>query len=70
MTSKYKGVAWKKSEKKWESSVTVNGVKHPCGFYDDELSAVKARDLRIIAIGADYKKLQVIKPVKNETKNR
>lgn len=63
MISKYKGVSWDKRTKKWESVLTLNGVRHPCGFFDDEIMAVKARDKRLIALGADYKKLQVLKPL-------
>ena len=63
MISKYKGVSWDKRTKKWESVLVVKGIRYPCGFYDDEIVAVKARDKRIIALGADYKKLQILKPL-------
>ena len=63
MISKYKGVSWDRKTEKWESQITINRVNHPCGFYDNELDAVKARDRRIIALGADYKKLQILKPL-------
>jgi hypothetical protein len=64
MISKYKGVSWDKRTKKWESVLTSNGLRYPCGFYDDEISAVKARDRKIMALGLDYKKLQIFSPLK------
>ncbi len=63
MISKYKGVSWDKRTKKWESALTSKGLRYPCGFYDDEIQAVKARDKRIIALGLDYSKLQILKPL-------
>ncbi len=63
MISKYKGVSWDKRTKKWESVLTSKGLRYPCGFYDDEIQAVKARDKRIIALGLDYSKLQILKPL-------
>lgn len=68
-TSKYTGVSWKKQDRKWISVFTYKGITYDCGSYDDELKAVKARDRRIISLGANYDKLQVIKPMKRETEN-
>jgi len=63
-TSKYKGVSWDRKTNKWESAVTVKGVKHPCGFYDTEDEAIKARDKRILALGLPVKMLQKLVPLK------
>jgi hypothetical protein len=63
MISKYKGISWDKRTKKWESVVTVDGIRHACGYFDSDVEAVKARDKRLIALGADYSKLQILKPL-------
>jgi len=62
-TSKYKGVSWDRKTNKWESSITCKGTKHPCGFYDSEDEAIKARDRRILSLGLPIKMLQKLKPL-------
>lgn len=40
-TSKYKGVSWKKREKKWQSYIQINGTsKHLGGFKSEEDAAL------------------------------
>ena len=68
-TTNYKNISWRQRERRWEASVTVKGVRYPCGYYDDEIEAVKSVDRLIIKKGFDYSKLQIIKPTKCETKN-
>lgn len=68
-TTTYKNVSWSQKERKWRGCITVKGVKHVTGSYDDEIECVKSVDKRIIALGLDYKRLQILKPVKRETKN-
>jgi hypothetical protein len=63
-TTNYKNICWRQRERKWEAGITVNKVKYKCGTYDDEIEAVKAVDLLIIKKGFDYKKLQIIFPLK------
>lgn len=60
--SKYIGVLWNARYQKWEASFQHNGTIYQCGFWDDEISAARARDLTIIRVGGDFKKLQVLKP--------
>ena len=60
--SKYNGVIWKARYQKREASYQLNGIIHQCGFWDDEISAVRARDKTIIRVGGDLKKLQILKP--------
>jgi len=62
--SNYKGVSWNRQHLKWESYVTEKGVRYDCGCYDDERSAAKGRDRKIIALGLN-KPLQVLKPLTN-----
>tara|TARA_R100000544_G_C2183187_1_gene37916 strand:- start:20 stop:526 length:507 start_codon:yes stop_codon:yes gene_type:complete len=40
--SKYTGVCWHKSNKKWIASITINGKKAYLGSFKDELEASKA----------------------------
>lgn len=68
-TLTYKGVSYKKREGKWTSSISVKGVRHECGYYDEEILAAKARDMTIIKLGLDRKLLQVLKPIGDTGKN-
>lgn len=37
--SKYTGVSWSKSNKKWQSQIFINGKNIHLGFYDNEIKA-------------------------------
>jgi len=63
-TSKYTGVTWVRNLQKWSSSVTSKSVRYDCGYHDDERSAAKARDRKIIALNLK-KPLQILKKVIN-----
>jgi hypothetical protein len=43
-SSKYKGVAWKKSKEKWRAQIHVNGQCKFIGYFEDEKQAAKAYD--------------------------
>lgn len=43
-SSRFKGVSWHKSAKKWRSQIKVNGKQKYLGHYDDELMAARAYD--------------------------
>jgi len=60
--SKYTGVFWHRQSQKWEANFQFKGIKHSCGFWDDEIAAARARDRTIIRVGGDLRKLQVLKP--------
>ena len=47
-TSKFKGVTWKKSRNKWCAWYSSNHTTKHIGLFDDELSAARARDAKII----------------------
>ena len=41
-TSKYKGVSWSNTEKKWRAFIRMNGKGRTIGRFDSELKAAKA----------------------------
>jgi len=45
-SSKYKGVSWVKSKRKWISKIKFNGVNIHLGQYDDEIEAAKSYELK------------------------
>jgi len=42
--SKYHGVTWQKSIKKWQAQIRINGIQTIIGYFDDEIEAAKAYD--------------------------
>ena len=42
--SKYKGVYWKKRERRWAACIKSEGVKKHLGYFDSEVDAAKAYD--------------------------
>jgi len=55
---KYTGVSFNRQKQRWVSKIGI----FDCGYFVEQIDAVKARDLCIIKNGLDYKKLQIIKP--------
>ena len=45
-SSKYKGVRWRKSMKKWTAVVQANKKAYNLGYFNDEIEAAKAYDMR------------------------
>jgi hypothetical protein len=43
-TSKYKGVCWNKSVKKWSAAIKFNNKIYRLGYFTDEIAAAKAYD--------------------------
>ena len=43
-SSQFKGVTWKKLNKKWEAQIKIDGKKSHVGLYDDEEAAARAYD--------------------------
>lgn len=58
--SKYTGVRQVKGEHNWESYFTHKGVRYVCGIFSCDKAAAKARDIKILNVGAN-KPLQIIK---------
>ncbi len=50
-TSKYTGVEWSRREQCFKAFVTLNGKKHLCGIFTDEILAVKSRDKAVLKYG-------------------
>jgi len=44
LSSKYKGVAWNKSKKKWQARIGIYGKRKHIGHFKDEIQAAKAYD--------------------------
>lgn len=42
VTSKFFGVCWSKSHKKWHARININKINKHLGFFDDEEEAAKA----------------------------
>jgi len=63
-TSKYIGVSWYKSSKKWTSKILVKGKPVALGYFDNELEASEyyQNALKNIELGHDIK-IKVSKPV-------
>jgi hypothetical protein len=53
-SSRYKGVAWSKSRKKWRTRITLNGRVIFIGHFDDERTAAMAYDARAKELFGDY----------------
>lgn len=61
----YTGVQWDTKIQQWKSMLRHGGKTYNCGLYNDQMSAVKARDICIINNGLKVA-LQVIKPIKKK----
>lgn len=46
-SSKYIGVRWHKSNKKWQSSIYINGKREYLGYFTNELEAHTAYQIRL-----------------------
>jgi hypothetical protein len=56
-TSKYRGVYYNKKNKKWETSVTVNGKQIKLGCFESEDFAVRVRDGAALALHGEFASL-------------
>ncbi|UYW01786.1 hypothetical protein K5I29_02350 [Flavobacterium agricola] len=61
--SDYKGVKWDPNSLQWSATLKHKGIVYNCGYFSNERDAAKARDIKIIAIGAT-KPLQILKSTK------
>ena len=66
-TTNYKNISWDRVRRLWRGHISHKGVRFDCGSYEEELQAVRAVDMKIIKNGLDYKKLQILIPVKHES---
>ena len=58
-SSRYKGVAWSKSRKKWRTRITWNGRWIFLGYFDDEEAAAMAYDAKAKELFGDYASLNL-----------
>ncbi|UYW02103.1 hypothetical protein K5I29_04165 [Flavobacterium agricola] len=61
--SEYKGVKWDSHNNQWNAILKHKGIIYNCGYFDNSRDAAKARDKKIIEVGANTQ-LQVLKPSK------
>jgi len=53
-TSKYKGVCWNKSMKKWCASIKCNYKPYHLGYFDNEKPAARAYDRKAIELFGEF----------------
>ncbi len=56
-SSKYKGVDWVKSHKKWRSRIKLNGKEINLGCFDDEIKAAKEYDKAASKLFGEFARL-------------
>jgi predicted RNA methylase len=62
-TSGYKGVCWRKHERKWHAQIRANGKKIHLGYYDNIEEAVYAYDKAAIKYHGEYASLNNVQEV-------
>jgi len=67
-TSRYTGVAWQASDKAWSSQLMYKGERYYVGYFKDEMDAVRARDMKLIELGASENRLNLPKECYGSTK--
>ena len=53
-SSRYKGVCWKKKEKKWVANVQPNNKRYFLGYFTDEIDAAKAYDKKAAKVFGEF----------------
>jgi hypothetical protein len=56
-TSRYRGVAWNKAQRKWTATRNVNGVSKFLGYFESEVEAAQVADRAAIAEYGEYANL-------------
>lgn len=59
-SSKYKGVSWKKSHKKWAAYISVNGKRLHLGLFENEALAASAYNCAAIKYFGDFANINKI----------
>jgi len=68
-SSKYKGVSWRRQQRKWIAQISVNRKKIYLGYFDDELEAAKAYDAAAKKYHGEFACLNFPPPDKRGLKN-
>jgi len=55
-SSKYKGVTWYKDTKKWKAQIAIKNHKTSLGYFNDEIEAAKAYDMKAKEVFGDFAK--------------
>jgi len=53
-SSKYKGVYWEKAKKKFRARITLNRKSYHLGFFDDEIEAAIAYDIKAMEFFGEF----------------
>jgi hypothetical protein len=56
-TSKYRGVCWDLGRRKWSAQICFNHKKTKIGFFDNEIEAAKAYDLKAKELFGEFARL-------------
>lgn len=56
-TSKYRGVAWSKYNRKWKVTINFNRIAHYLGYYDSEEEAARVYDTKAMEFHGEFANL-------------
>jgi hypothetical protein len=59
-TSGYKGVSWRKRDKKWSAIITVNYKNIGLGYYENKIEAAKAYNKAALKYHGEFARLNII----------
>ncbi len=59
-TSRYKGVYWDKTKRKWRASIYADGKRHRLGRFRDEEAAARAYDAAAKELHGEYARLNFV----------
>ena len=68
-TSRYKGVSWSKSNKKYAATIRCNKQRFHLGWFDDEIAAAKAYDEKARELFGEFAYLNFPAEGREETSN-